>query len=53
MFDFFLIVLSALLVVFLLFLWRRGAIDTTKARDAVADVASDAARDIGKWRDHK
>ena len=51
LFDFFLIVFSVLCVVFMVFLWRRGAIDKSKAKEAVQDFADDSRRQFGKWRD--
>lgn len=51
LFDFFLITFSLLCVVFLVFLWRRGAIDKSKAEEAVKDFADDSRKQFGKWRD--
>ena len=53
LFDFFLITFSLLCVVFLVFLWRRGAIDKSKAREAVEDFADDTRKQMGKWRDER
>ena len=51
LFDFFLITFSVLCIVFMLFLWRRGAIDGKKAEEAVKDFADDSRKQFGKWRD--
>lgn len=51
LFDFFLIAFSGLCIVFLVFLWRRGAVDKDKAREAIEDFAEDSRRQFGKWRD--
>jgi hypothetical protein len=51
LFDFFLITFCVLCVVFMVFLWRRGAIDKSKAAQAVEDFADDTRRQMGKWRD--
>ncbi len=51
LFDFFLITFCLLCVVFMVFLWRRGAVDTTKAAEAMKDFADDSRRQLGKWRD--
>ncbi len=51
LFDVFLITFSLLCVVFLIFLWRRGAIDKGKAEEAVKDFADDSRKGFAKWRD--
>ena len=51
LFEFFLITFSVLCVVFMVFLWRRGAIDKSKAAQAVEDFADDSRKQLGKWRD--
>ncbi len=51
LFDFFLITFSVLCVVFMVFLWRRGAVDKAKAKEAIEDFAEDSRRQFGKWRD--
>lgn len=51
LFDFFLITFSVLCVVFMVFLWRRGAVDKAKAAEAVKDFADDTRKQMGKWRD--
>ena len=44
LFDFFLITFCVLVVAFLIFLWRRGAIDKGKATEAMQDFADDSRR---------
>jgi hypothetical protein len=51
LFEFVLITFSVLCVVFMVFLWRRGAVDKTKAAEAVKDFADDSRKQFGKWRD--
>jgi len=49
--DIFLITVCVLCVVLMVFLWRRGAIDKSKAAQAVEDFADDSRKQLGKWRD--
>ena len=49
--EFFLAITCILLVVLLIFLWRRGAIDKSKAKAELQDLADDTRKQFGKWRD--
>lgn len=49
--DFFLITVCVLCIAFMLLMWRRGAVDKAKAREALEDLADDTRRQFGKWRD--
>lgn len=49
--DIFLITFGLLCVVFMVFLWRRGAVDKSKAKEAIDDFADDTRKGFAKWRD--